>query len=177
MLSKSDIILISKQFSYDPAMVNAVIQVEGAGRGFDPSTGKILIQFEPHYFKRHTKVAINNGVGTQPEEWIAFNEAFKINPTKAMLSTSWGMMQVMGENFRMCGYKSVDEMVDDFKKGEYQQVSGACTFIKNRQPLHYAMKKLDFAMFAYHYNGKKYYLNSYDKKLKQYYDLAKAKGY
>lgn len=157
-------------FQLDWKLLKAFIQVEGGGSGFDPNTGKIKIQFEPHYFLRHTKVKINNNVDVQSKEWEAFNEAFKINPTAAMMSTSIGIMQVMGENFKKCGYNSVNEMYDDFKKGEYEQIKGACNFIKNTPPLYKAMKAKDFSGIAYYYNGKLYYKNQYDVKIKQVYD-------
>lgn len=169
MISKADITRLAELFKYDPALVKAFIDIEGSGSGFDEYTGKIKIQFEPHHFKKYTGHKIDNGVEGQAQEYKAFNEAFGINPTKAMLSTSWGIMQLMGFNFKVAGYNSVDEMVDDFKKGEYQQVKGALTFVKNTHRIHIAFRRLDFPAMAIGYNGPRYYLNNYDRKLRDRY--------
>src|SRR5690606_21944769 len=79
----------------------AIIEVETPGRGFDVITGKILIQFEPSWFRRHEPYAPSgkwsvNKVDVQSKEWIAFNDAWKINPDSAMKSTSIGLPQIMG---------------------------------------------------------------------------------
>lgn len=173
MISRAEITTLGSLFGYDPALIKAFIDVEGSGSGFDKYTGKIKIQFEPHHFKKHTGIKIDNGVEGQEQEYKAFNEAFKISPTKAMLCTSWGIMQVMGFNFKASGYNSVDEMVDDFKVGEYQQVKGALTFIKNTNRLHVAFRKLDFTGLAIGYNGPRYYLNNYDRKLRDRYHATR----
>lgn len=115
----------------------AIIEVETPGYGFDPKTGKILIQFEPSWFKKHEPFAPSgkwslNGVEVQSKEWIAFNDAFSIDKESAMKSTSIGLPQIMGFHFERLGYKSVGEMWDDFKKGEYQQVLAFVSLRFNR---------------------------------------------
>ena len=92
---------VAKNFGIEPAMFLAFIEVESGGKGFDDATGKIIIQFEPVWFKRKAPYAPSgawsvNKVDVQAKEWIAFNDAFKINPTAAMESTSIGLPQIMG---------------------------------------------------------------------------------
>jgi len=43
---------ISNQFSFDWRVIAAFIEVETGGKGFN-SDGKIMIQFEPSWFKRY----------------------------------------------------------------------------------------------------------------------------
>lgn len=139
----------------------AIIEVETPGSGFDPKTGKILIQFEPSWFRKHEPFAPTgawsvNKVDVQSKEWIAFNDAFKIYPESAMKSTSIGLPQIMGFHFERLGYKSVGEMYDDFKKGEYQQLLALFRFILSDGELTKAVREKDYHMIAYIYNGSKY---------------------
>ena len=43
---------IANRFSLEFAALKTFIEVESGGSGFDKRTGKLLIQFEPHWFKR-----------------------------------------------------------------------------------------------------------------------------
>jgi len=139
----------------------AIIEVETPGSGFDPKTGKILIQFEPSWFRKHEPFAPTgawsvNKVDVQSKEWIAFNDAFKIDPESAMKSTSIGLPQIMGLHFERLGYKSVGEMYDDFKKGEYQQLLALVRFVLSDAKLARAVREKDYHVIAYIYNGEKY---------------------
>ena len=189
-LTKNDISQIANQVGLDYARLMAFISVESGGAGFN-TDGKIIIQFEPTWFSKYLtqfKIAhtfnrttdakgnrqyviqvgdktIQNGVQGQPSEWIAFNTAFAIHPKAAMLSTSIGLMQIMGFNYASAGFPSVDAMWDSFKKGEYQQVLGGATFIKNNTALYNALRNKDWAHVAFYYNGANYAENNYDHKL------------
>jgi len=154
---------LATQFGFPLSAVKAFIKVESSGTGF--VNGKITIQFEPHIFKRYTKKVIKNGVEGQTAEWKAFNEAWAIDPNATMLSTSYGMGQIMGFNHKAAGYATVGQMLDAFKTGEYEQVKGMLNFIKSNVNLRTAMKTLDWKKLAYYYNGSNYAVNQYDKKL------------
>jgi hypothetical protein len=160
---------LAKEFKYEVASVRAVLEIESGGYGFDPKTGKIIIQFEPHWFKKYTGKVIVNGVEGQTKEWVAFNQAWKIDPQATMLSTSYGLAQIMGFNHLKLGYKTVGEMLDAFKASEENQVRGMLMFIKSNKKLHKAMIEKDWRTFAYFYNGPNYKLNDYDTKLSKAY--------
>jgi len=51
-MTNKDFIELSKEFGLSFAQIKAVDSVESGGKGFDPKTGKIIIQFEPRWFKR-----------------------------------------------------------------------------------------------------------------------------
>lgn len=143
------------------AQLKAFIVVESGGRGFDEKTGKILIQFEPSWYRKLTGYAPTgawsvNKVEVQSKEWIAFNDAFKKNHTAAMEATSIGMPQIMGFHWKRLGYSSVDAMWDDFKRGEYQQVLALVRFIKTDARLYKALKSCDWHTVATIYNGAAY---------------------
>lgn len=173
-LTNKDVESLSVKYGYPVKRVNAVIEVESNGLGFDPKTGKIIIQFEPSWFKRKKKDWItysnnslwqHNKVGNQKEEWSAFNSAFAIDKDAAMQSTSIGKMQVMGFHFKLLGFKTVGEMWDFAKESEKNQVELGLMFIKKNANLNSAILKGDAKKFAYNYNGELYHLYNYDNKL------------
>src|SRR5690554_4068233 len=134
-------------------VIMAIIEVETPGVGFDKNTGKILIQFEPSWFRKHEPFAPSgkwslNGVEVQSKEWIAFNDAFSIDPESAMKSTSIGLPQIMGFHYERLGYKTVGEMWDDFKKGERQQILALFRFILTDAKLLQAVREKNYHMIA-----------------------------
>jgi len=150
-------------------ILKAIMEVEALNGGFDKKTGKILIQFEPHLFKRlfprwmyfKSKIWVSNKVDVQSKEWLAFNEAFATNPDKAMESTSIGLPQILGLHYKRLGYKSVGEMWNHFKESEYNQVLGLIKFIQTDKNLRYAVSLMldektrmkGCTIFATYYNG------------------------
>lgn len=173
-VTTADKVAIAAKYGWEYAALNAVTLVEGNSHGYDLDTGKILIQFEKTWFKRtntdwreDTKNTTwqNNGVGSQAVEWPAFNSAFASDPEAAMLSTSWGIMQVMGFNHAVCGFKTVGAMVEFAKESEANQIELGCRFIKANPKMDKALKNKDFATFAYYYNGEEYERFNYDKRM------------
>ena len=163
------------------AALMAFIRVESGGKGFDSATGKLLIQFEPHYFKKREPYAPSgawsiNRVEVQSKEWIAFNNAFCIDPDSAMESTSIGLPQIMGAHWKRLGYKSVGAMWDDFKTGELAQIKALIKFIETDQRLYTALRSQDWHTVASIYNGAGY--KEVAKKYgRQPYDEAMAESY
>jgi hypothetical protein len=170
-LTKSQRDKLALLFGYDPKAIDAIIAVETSGGGFTPN-GEIIINFEPHIFKKYSKLDIPEVSGTQTSQWIAYQKAAKVYPTYAKLSTSFGLGQIMGFNFKNAGFSSVDEMVLSFRESEENQLKGMLTFIKNNRYLDKALKAKDWRTFAYYYNGPLYHLNQYDKKLANAYEQA-----
>ena len=145
----------------EPEALHAFIDVESSGHGFDSNTGKILIQFEPVWFRRHEPFAPSgawsiNKVERQAKEWAAFNDAWNINPDSAMKSTSIGLGQVMGFHFQRLGYTTVGEMWDDAKKGEERQIHQMAQFINTDHRLSKALREKDWHQVARLYNGAGY---------------------
>lgn len=121
----------------------------------------IVIQFEPTWFKKKAPFAPSglwsiNKVENQDREYKAFSEAFHLNKNAAMQATSWGLGQIMGYHYARLGYKSVDDMVNDFKKGEHQQVLGIAKFISTSPALLKALREKNWHLVAVNYNGKYY---------------------
>ncbi|WAP68170.1 N-acetylmuramidase family protein [Jiella pelagia] len=130
------------------AEIRAVVEVEAAGRGFFPDN-RPKILFEPHVFYRQLgpgmerDAAVQAGVAykkwkTKPypksanERYQQLATAMNINITMALRSASWGLPQMMGFNYTVCGYAGVISMVEDFKKGERQQLVAMLKFFQSR---------------------------------------------
>lgn len=174
-ITKEEIATIAKEFNLPLASVKAVKQVESGGKGFDKTTGKIIIQFEPSWFKRKAPFTPSgkwslNKVERQASEWIAFNDAFAKNPKAAMESTSWGLMQVMGFHWKLLGFESVGAMVDFVKESEANQLRLGMMFIQTNKAMATALRNLEFGTFAYFYNGSGYKKFNYDTRLQNAYE-------
>lgn len=145
----------------EPKLLKAFIKVESGGKGFDSKTGKLLIQFEPAWFKKMATYAPTgawsvNGVERQAKEWEAFNNAFAIDREAAMKSTSIGLPQIMGFHWKRLGYKNVGAMWDDFKVSEENQIKALEKFIQTDPRLLKAFEQKDWHMMAFIYNGSGY---------------------
>lgn len=152
---------IAKEFGIEYAALMSFIQVESGGRGFDKGTGKLIIQFEPAWFRKKAPYTPSgawsvNKVERQTKEWIAFNNAFSHNPNAAMESTSIGLGQVMGFHYKRLGYKSVGDMWDDAKKGIERQIWQMAQFIATDNRLLRALVAKNWHLVATYYNGAGY---------------------
>lgn len=173
MVTVSDIVKIANEFKLNSKVIQAFIKVESSGSGFN--NGKLLIQFEPTWFRRLSKNAkegswSKNSVGNQAEEWSAFNSAFQLDKNAAMQSTSIGLGQVMGFHYKDLGYTSVGDMWNDAKKGEDRQLWQMIKFISLNKNLVNAVNTKNFDRIAYYYNGPMYKKYDYSNRLKKAYE-------
>lgn len=159
---------LADRFGIELRALKAVLKVESSGSGFGKN-GKVKIQFEPYHFKKYTGIRIQNGVENQKAEYEAYFKAVEIDLQSAMLSTSWGLGQIMGFNYKAAGYKLLDNMVLSFNASEYYQLKGMLNFIKSNKKLYKALKNKDWATFARYYNGKYYARFKYDTRLAEAY--------
>lgn len=183
-LTKQELQGLAESIGIEYAALMAFISVESGGKGF--INGKIVIQFEPSWFKKKAPFAPSgawsiNKVENQAAEWIAFNDAFRKNPNAAMESTSIGLGQIMGFHYKRLGFVTVGEMWDAFKTGEYQQVKGMVKFIATSPALYAAIKAKNWHLVAVNYNGggykelaKKYNREPYNISLEKAYNKYKG---
>lgn len=171
---------ISQEFGFETAVMLAFIEVETGGRGFN-SDGKIMIQFEPHWFRKKAPYAPSglwsvNKVDVQSKEWLAFNDAFRKNPNGAMESTSIGLGQIMGFHYKRLGFATVGAMWDDAKKGLENQIRQIATFIATDKKLRLAILDKDWFTIASVYNGSGF-LAIAKKYGREPYNISMAKAY
>lgn len=124
--------------------VHMLIDVEAAGSGFD-SQGRPKMLFEPHVFYRELgagtkrEQAVKQGLayakwGAKPypkDSYPRLIEAMKIDEAAALRSASWGASQVLGDNFKMAGFSSVQEMVDAMCEDEDNHIEAMIEFVKS----------------------------------------------
>lgn len=180
-LTPEQIIDIANDFSIEPAALRAVIRVESSGSGFD-AMGRPKVLFERHFFYRHlidtpNLLAQAEQLGLAYRRWgekpypktssgvyQELETAMNIDEEAALLSTSWGMGQIMGENYRLVDCKSVHEMVNEAMESEHNQLVQMAYYIHNTGLID-ELQNHDWAGFARHYNGPLYTKNNYDGKL------------
>lgn len=171
-LTNADLHRAARELGCEVALIRAIDKVESSGSGFT-KTGELKLRFEAHWFKHYTAKSILGSDAT------AFRNAEAINSKAALLSTSWGRYQMMGFNFALCGYASVEAMVAAFKKGEPAQLTAFVQFIKknNGGKLWAAVKALDFQKIAYYYNGAGYAVGKYDTKIQAAYNEYRSESF
>lgn len=183
---------IARDFLIDPAALLAVKAVESAGSGFLPN-GRPKILFEGHIFYKLLSKVTNTvrlkqlcrdfpnivyptwnrskykgGLG----EYSRLNQALKLNKDLAYQSASYGLFQIMGMNYALCGCSSVEEFVNKMSTSEEEQLKLTIKFLfKNN--LVETLNSKNFASFARIYNGPGYASNKYDVKLMNAYGKYK----
>ena len=158
------------------AVVKAVVVVEANGRGF-LNNGKPKILFEAHWFDKFTKGQFreshpnlssfrwNRNLYTGGiNEYKRLEAARQLDPVAANKSTSWGLGQIMGFNYPLCGYAFLDSFLEAMHKSEGMQLLAMCSFIRS-QKLDGHLRTLNWEGFARGYNGVGYRANNYDVKL------------
>jgi hypothetical protein len=175
---------VAEQLKCEPAAVAAVAAVESAGSGFDPE-GFPKTLFEGHWFYKLTngKYAQSHPDLCYPkwtkqfygktwrEEKDRLNRAIALDRNAALMSASWGSFQIMGYNFAKCGYKTVQQFVNDMCKSDGAQLDAFAEFV-HESGMADELQDKRWADFARLYNGPGYAQNSYDKKLAAAYAKA-----
>lgn len=160
----------------EAAAIHAVADLESNGAGFLPD-GRPRILFEASVFSRLTEhiydqahpdissYAWNRSLyrsGTQ--EYERMDKAAALNRDAAWQAASWGTFQIMGMNWRRCGYASLQDFVDGMHLSESEHLTAFCKFIQS-SGLSDELQRKDWLGFALGYNGRSEALNHYDTRL------------
>lgn len=197
MISENSFTKAAAALGVPVSYIKAVNKVESPDGGF-ASDGQPFILFEAHVFSRLT-----NGLYDQSHPDISsrnwnqklyakgpnrsarsalehkrLQRAVELNRDAALKSASWGMGQIMGENYKQAGYDTLQEFITAMYASEDEQLDAQVDFIladRRKAPsgktMLQAMRAADWASFAYLYNGAGYKENRYDEKLR---DAAKS---
>jgi hypothetical protein len=158
-----------------------ILNLDGPGGFIDgPNLPKIL--FEAHHFDRLTggkyrashpnlsSAKWNRAlyIGGQGE-WSRLHKAMQLDREAALQSASWGRYQIMGFNFKLAGYGTVDAFVAAMMRSERDQLAAFVSFIINSK-LGDELRGIstvhaDCAPFARGYNGPGYAANDYHIKI------------
>ena len=155
-----------------PAALWSVLAVETSGCGYLPDK-RPKILFERHIFSRLTagRFDVDDPDVSQPSpggygasgahQYDRLAVAIALDPVAALKSASWGLGQIMGENYSAAGFRSVQDMVTAMIASEDQQLAAMAAFLHAG-----GMDKLlaagNWSSFARRYNGPNYAANNYD---------------
>jgi hypothetical protein len=152
----------------------AVLTVETSGFGFLQDR-RPRILFERHIFHRLTDGSqdsgypdISNakpgGYSGGPEEYTRLEKAMGLDREAALQSASWGIGQVMGFNYKVAGFVTIEDMVAALVKHEDTQLLAMANFIRGNN-LAGALQRQNWTSFAHGYNGPGFKKNEYDTRL------------
>ncbi len=170
----------ANQLNIDPSVAVAVLMAESAGEPFGPD-GRMVIRFENHIFyqywgREHEDqfrqcFAFNPDQGWQGQhwrpdvnagwlachldqrgEWQAFEFARTLDEHAALCSISMGAPQIMGFNYQMIGYATVQEMFQAFQADARNQLTSLFRFMQVNGLVD-AVRNQDFSTFVSVYNG------------------------
>ena len=186
----------ARQIGVETAAVRAVAAVESGGRtGFDTKK-RPVIRYENHIFRQLTKAKYDKshpdlsaaygsaeyksthrfgGAKYADEQWALLDKAFALAPDPAVMACSWGMFQVMGENYKAGGWSNLQQFVDDMFHSASQHLRAFLGFCRHAG-LVPDLKTLQWAKFAQGYNGPSYRQNHYDTQLAHYYAQYSRSG-
>lgn len=170
----------AKTLQCDVEAIRAFAKVESRGSGFLPD-GRPVILFERHIFNRLLKAkgvscddtsicsSKSGGYLGGAREHDRLDKAIAVDKESALQSASWGMFQVMGFNWKVCGYASLRDFIICTNRSEKDHLDMFVGFIKSNSKLLTAVRNKDWSAAARIYNGPGYKKNNYDVKLAQAY--------
>lgn len=184
----------AKRLGVETEVLQAILKKESSGSGFNADgTPKIL--YERHIMYR--RLVKNRGVtfakaqaktcpdlvstrgygaggyGTYSSQPTKLARATTIDRTSALESCSWGIAQIMGFHWALCGYKSVQGFVNAMYKSEDEQFKVFIKFLEGAGIVPF-LKAKDWQGIALRYNGAGYKQNTYDQDLLKYYKQFKG---
>jgi hypothetical protein len=180
-LTDADFVKAATELKCEVAAIKAVADVESIEGGFD-KPGRIIIRFEAHRFQRytshrydHTHPHLSHSYHPgQPGGRSLFNEAFQLNPAAALMSTSWGKFQMMGDECWRAGFGTQQALdphsfVAYMQTGEAAHLDAFVKFVISKRLAQY-IRAHNWADFAAGYNGSGYKANQYDTKMASRYN-------
>lgn len=183
-LTENDYREVAAGLDVEVAAIKAVVDIE-TGRcheGFC-APHRPIIDFDTNVFRRfctrkkinlnlhkgHCSVIFGRGTG-QDAEHLRLDTACRIDSTTAIESTFWGMFQIGGFNWKLCGATDLNDFVRKMQDSERSQLELFARFITNTGLVKHLRTK-DWRAFAYRYNGPKYAARAYHTRLARAYRL------
>ena len=181
LLTEENFIAASKYLGCEIAAIKAVCEVESPKGGFNPD-GTPVTLFEGHWFSRYTNHKFDKDYPnisypkwttkyygkTWQDEQSRLQSAMMLDRTSALMSASWGKFQIMGFNFSICGFRTIQTFINAMYHSEEKQLNAFCSYIIN-SGLSDELQDKRWDDFAYRYNGPEYKKNKYAEKLNNAY--------
>ncbi len=163
-LGPTDIAQAAETLGIEPAAILAVCDVESNGNGFLPDKRPIIL-FESHLFgelTRHrwdrahpgssTAAWVHNYGAAGAHQYDRLAEAIALDRCAALQSASGGRFQILGRNFKSCGFADVEGYVAAMRTGEAAHLAAFGAFCRASGLLK-PLAAHDWRLFALHYNG------------------------
>ncbi len=192
-LTDDDYREVAEMLGVETAAIKAVVDIE-AGRehqGFY-APGLPIINFDLTMFRQHARRAgINlsrysrsHAVvfaapnarrygSTQAAQQERLRMARTIDEKTAVQGTFWGMFQIGGFNWKLCGCSSLEEFVTRMSRSERDQLELFANFIKSIG-IDKALARKDWSAFARRYNGPSYASRGYHTRMAAAYKRHKS---
>lgn len=152
-LTEQDFNVVAKELGVEVAAIKAVVEIEAgkAMRGFW-APGVPVINFDRSMYNIYGKKAVDKSgdknqkvpeglTGYALKEWTQLINARKTNAQGADMGTFWGMFQIGGFNYKICGCSSIGEFVDRMSYSELEQLQLFAVLITNTGMVEYLKKK------------------------------------
>lgn len=151
----------------------AVLAVETEGCGY-LADRRPQILYERHIFHRLTRGQFDDGNISDPSpggygstgahQYERLAAAVAKDRTAALQSASWGLGQIMGENFAAAGFQNVEDLATAMAQSEDLQLAVMGNFLAAGK-LRASLQAHDWTTFARGYNGPNFVINRYDVRL------------
>lgn len=184
-LTDKDFELVAEELDVEVAAIKAVVLIEAgaAMKGFW-APGVPVINFDRSMYAVYRNRAKNKSgakgekvpsglSGYALSEWSQLINARKVNSEGANMGTFWGMFQIGGFNYKLCGCDSVDEMVKLMSSSELEQLELFAAFITNSGMLS-DLRAKNWAGFSRKYNGASYARRGYHTRMAKAYARFKS---
>ena len=184
-LTEADFQKVAKELNVEVAAIKAVVSIEAGAdmKGFW-APGVPVINFDRTMYNRYAAKAtskagakgesVPKGLSGYPlREWTQLINARKVNAQGANMGTFWGMFQIGGFNYKLCGCSSVDEFVKLMSYSELEQLELFAAFLRNTGYVS-DLRAKNWAGFARKYNGPSYARRGYHTKMANAYAKFKA---
>ena len=172
-LSPEGLGAVSQKLGVAAPEIWTILAVETSGCGYLPDL-RPQVLYERHIFHRLTQGKYDDGDVSDPKpggygacgahQYDRLAAAIANDRTAALQSCSWGIGQIMGENYSQAGFADVEQMVAAMSESEDQQLAAMGNFLVSSR-LNVPLQAHDWASFARGYNGANYVINRYDVRL------------
>lgn len=179
-LTDKDYREVAKKLGVDVASIKAVVDIEaGAAHEGFWTEGKPIINFDLTVFRKRAaanNVNLSKAKQTYPEifqspnrkkygsqqaaQWARLEQALKVDTITAIEGTFWGMFQIGGFNYKLCGTASPMEFAKKMSTSERDQLDLFANLLMSTGMVK-PLRNHDWAGFARRYNGPAYAKRGY----------------
>lgn len=192
-LTDDDYREVAEMLGVETAAIKAVVDIEAGKQhqGFY-APGLPIINFDLTMFRQHarraginlSRYAKSHAVvfaapnarrygSTQAAQQERLRTARTIDEATAVQGTFWGMFQIGGFNWKLCGCANLEEFVTRMSRSERDQLELFANFIKSIG-IDNALARKDWRTFARRYNGPSYAARGYHTRMAAAYKRHKS---